>query len=107
MVAPESSVFCGLLWMQDLEQAEYDQILTSTKTILDRNIQLSLVEDHFQGLDLTNPDTYDEKDTKEKTEEPQLQLEEKIQKYQELTLIGINSIIQTHREDHKQQNTKK
>ena len=29
MVSPESTVFCGLPWMQDLEQAERDEILPS------------------------------------------------------------------------------
>ena len=40
MVSPDSRFFCGLPWMQDLEQAERDEILTSTPTILNRNTQL-------------------------------------------------------------------
>ena len=41
MVAPDSTVFCWLSWMEDLEQAEGDEILTSTQTILNRNTQLT------------------------------------------------------------------
>ena len=31
MVSPESTIFCGLPWMEDLEQAERDEILTSNR----------------------------------------------------------------------------
>jgi len=47
MIAPDSSVFCELPWMQDLEQAERDGILTLTKTILNKNIKLT-EEDHAE-----------------------------------------------------------
>ena len=39
--------------------------------------------------------------TKEEKEEPQTQYEEQLHRYQELTLIGVNSIIETNKEDHK------
>ena len=41
MVSPESEVFCGKEWMTDLEKAQEDEILTSTKQILEKNAQLN------------------------------------------------------------------
>ena len=41
MVSPDSEVFCGMDWMQDLQQAQEDNILTSARTILDKNVQLN------------------------------------------------------------------
>ena len=80
-------------WTEKLEQ--------QTKTEIYFNSQQNI-----QGLDLTNPETYDEKQTKRKTEEPQTQYEEQLQIYQELTLIGINSIIETNKDDHKTTNNR-
>ena len=58
-------------------------------------------QQNIQRLDLTNPETYNETQTKEEKEEPQTQYEEQLSRYQELTLIGVNSIIQTNKDDHK------
>ena len=44
---------------------------------------------------------YNETQTKEEKEEPQTQYEEQLHSYQELTLLGVNLIIETNKEDHK------
>ena len=58
-------------------------------------------QQNIQELDLTNPETYNEIQTKEEKEEPQTQYEEQLSRYQELALIGVNLIIETNKEDHK------
>ena len=71
-------------WTEELDQ----QIDTETYLNNQQNIQ---------RLDLTNPETYNETQTKEEKEEPQTQYEEQLHRYQELTLMGVNSIIETPR----------
>ena len=75
-------------WTEELDQQ------TDTETYLNN-------QQNIQRLDLTNPETYNETQTKEEKEEPQTQYEEQLSRYQELTLIGVNSIIQTNKDDHK------